>query len=400
LHDSVFEQYHKTPPDLSPLLARAATLTPTKEQSSNSFVTKSNEKNLIHQHHNRYFHFEENPNLINNNEMGSSILDSGGSNASGKKGHSGIVFGSGSKKLEKTLTSPNLSPIRQQNSKSTNCTLQASSCALSANKKQQSINQETNKSSKSSRRKKVTHSSNKETNQSKQNKIEEQSSEETSIPSMNVSTCSNFAKSIIFMDIGDTECIVNLSNSKKSNLKELQNVSFTEEIIDYEHHNHYKREEFYKNVSFGDDQFNYTKESKQENNHHNILNSNQNLETSKSKNVNKFVNEQLASIETSKNITINTLNSNNDSNPINITATINSTNTITTNNNTINNQNEYFFKSATNPNIKYLENNVLNTSKPFLTTMNSMIETTTNTFNQDSQDTGYQTNSGNYGNGF
>ncbi len=44
--------------------------------------------------------------------------------------------------------------------KQMDCTLQASSCALSANKKQQSINQETNKSSKSSRRKKVTHSSN------------------------------------------------------------------------------------------------------------------------------------------------------------------------------------------------------------------------------------------------
>ena len=51
-------------------------------------------------------------------------------------------------------------------------------------------------------------------------------------------------------------------------------------------------------------------------------------------------------------------------------------------------------KNSNNPNIhnysKFVEQNMFNTSKPLMT---SIIETTTNTFNQDSQDTGYQTNS-------
>lgn len=88
--DSVFESKHKTPPDLSPLMT-----TPKKQSKeiesesdpnqmemsmlSNSLFTK----NLQHQHHQRYFHFD--------------------------------LAESASKKQEKVLSSPNLSPIHLEN---------------------------------------------------------------------------------------------------------------------------------------------------------------------------------------------------------------------------------------------------------------------------------------------
>ncbi len=45
------------------------------------------------------------------------------------------------------------------------------------------------------------------------------------------------------MDIGEND--LNRSGN------ELVNCSFSEEIVGYDHHNHYKREEFYKRVSLG-----------------------------------------------------------------------------------------------------------------------------------------------------
>ena len=68
---------------------------------------------------------------------------------------------------------------------------------------------------------------------------------------MNVSSSSAvFARSIIFMDIGgdNNEIVADLGLRGS---KEIQDLSFCEEIIGHDHHNHYKREEFYKRVSLG-----------------------------------------------------------------------------------------------------------------------------------------------------
>lgn len=96
-----------------------------------------------------------------------------------------------------------------------------------------------------------------------------------------------------------------------------------------EHHNHYKREEFYKQTSFN--------EENQNNNETYRNDENISKQTTNNININKPIKNQISSGSTSSS----------------------------------------------------------SGSKPFLlTTMNSMMsETTTNTFNQDSQDTGYQTNS-------
>ncbi len=129
--------------------------------------------------------------------------------------------GSASKK-DKNMISPNLSPIRQQQNQlsTSTSTLQGSSL------KQQ----------------RVVNSSNKD-----------RTLPPHVIDDMNVSSSSAaFARSIVFMDVGDDEIVADLGEGDRfRSSKEIQDLSFCEEVIGYEHHNHYKREEFYKRVSLG-----------------------------------------------------------------------------------------------------------------------------------------------------
>lgn len=135
-------------------------------------------------------------------------------------------------KKEKNLSSPNLSPIRLQ--ETSEPTLHGSA---------------------SHSKKKLIHSSNKETLVKDDNK-----SPSIRAPSagddMNMSSSSVFAKSIIFMDVGENNAVADLDDStmfRNPIAQDLQNCSFDQEIHDYEHHNHHKREEFYKRVSLGGD---------------------------------------------------------------------------------------------------------------------------------------------------
>lgn len=127
-------------------------------------------------------------------------------------------------KKEKNLSSPNLSPIRLQET-----------------------SEPTLPGSCSQTKKKLIHSSNKET------------TNESATPAgddMNMSSSSVFAKSIIFMDVGENHVVADLDDStmfRNPIAQDLQNCSFDQEIHNYEHHNHHKREEFYKRVSLGDD---------------------------------------------------------------------------------------------------------------------------------------------------
>ena len=378
LHDSVFEQQHRTPPDLSPLMGNANTMTPIKDSQAPAQCNSSNNRSSehhTHQHHNRYFHFDMKPssNSRKSNEFACSIVGSGGS-ASGNSG-SGIVFGSGSKKAERTLTSPNLSPIRQQET--------------------------VKEKSSTARKQKLVHSSNKEG-------LVKVVGELGTEADMNISTSSMFAKSIIFMDIGDAD----LNESAKLRKKEIdQNVSFSEEIVAYEHHNHYKREEFYKRASLGGEHVEDTTVDKDLVNASPIKHLDEPNELSNDTCRNNYsLIQNLAedikplkvrhhNLESTKSESDTNFKIKNNS----IDASHNTENEPSSSNTTLNkllggantlSQNEYFYKG-----MKYMDQNLFNTSKPLLTTMNSMIETTTNTFNQDSQDTGYQTNSANCGNG-
>ena len=379
LHDSVFEQQHRTPPDLSPLMGNANTMTPIKDSQAPAQCNSSNNRSSehhTHQHHNRYFHFDMKPssNSRKSNEFACSIVGSGGS-ASGNSG-SGIVFGSGSKKAERTLTSPNLSPIRQQET--------------------------VKEKSSTARKQKLVHSSNKEG-------LVKVVGELGTEADMNISTSSMFAKSIIFMDIGDAD----LNESAKLRKKEIdQNVSFSEEIVAYEHHNHYKREEFYKRASLGGEHVEDTTVDKDLVNASPIKHLDEPNELSNDTCRNNYsliqnLAEDIKPLKVRHQYNLESTKSESDTNfkvkNNSIDASHNTENEPSSSNTTLNkllggantlSQNEYFYKG-----MKYMDQNLFNTSKPLLTTMNSMIETTTNTFNQDSQDTGYQTNSANCGNG-
>lgn len=227
------------------------------------------------------------------------------------------------------------------------------------------------------------------------------------------------------MDIGDNE--LNSSGIGLA-LNELQDCSFSEEIIGYDHHNHYKREEFYKRVSLGiklipiffvrsiiitlivgDDHIeteNLRKEAELEKHSKMATNSNDNfsinIQNEESKDIkvrNIFLYQKLLIKNLtpvfSKNLGYNleSTKSESESNfrhllrnqivegdsSTNMEQYIPKNSIIQNSNNTNNNN----FS-------KHVEQNTFNSSKPLIT---SMIETTTNTFNQDSQDTGYQTNS-------
>lgn len=255
LNDSVFlTQHHKTPPDLSPLPI-----------DGERFNENSKHTNQINHDINSPLNYESRMHFNFDTAQ------------------------SASKKTDKAaLSSPNLSPIRQQHTaESTNCTLKTS-------------------------------------NTKSQNRLNKIKSDNNLV---NMSALSQpGAKSIIFMDCGAT--------AADQHDESKENKSFSESILDNEHHNHYKREEFYKQTSFNELE----------------TNNNETYREESLKNANKLA----------------------------------STNNIDINKPSMKSQKSSGSTSSSSGN-----------SKPFLlTTMNSMMsETTTNTFNQDSQDTGYQTNS-------
>lgn len=353
LHDSVFEQQHRTPPDLSPLLpdveAIKNTMTPIKECKTppNQDSTSKDALNINKQHHNRFFHFDMN--------SGHRATDTANQN----KDQITEPISRSAVKKEKNLNSPNLSPIRQQ--EVSNSTLHGSQSG----------------SLKNSNKKRLVHSSNKET-----------LVKSTNDEDMNASSSSLFAKSIIFMDIEQENLAIRPNN-------ELQNLSFSEEIVGYDHHTHYKREEFYKRVSLGDDQYE-------------IGNMIKLAELDKQGKIDSIANN------TSNNFSLSIQNegSKNQRHVLESTKSDSESNfkqlqrsQLEYSGANIDNDSPKKARNTTKKNFQLLKNSNSNhtsisnysiISKPNLT---SMIETTTNTFNQDSQDTGYQTNSGICGNG-
>ncbi len=307
LSDSVFlTQHHKTPPDLSPLLttngavgvsqASIVTTTATSIQQVKHNINSPilNESQMLH------FSFEP---ISASKQQSATNSD------------------------QKVLSSPNLSPIRQQH-ESTNCTLKTS----------------TNKKN------------------SIKSKIKLKSSQLTDSPDeliINMSSSSQpaTAKSIIFMDTGFNPSAVNVHpnvNADSDGDESKENKSFSESIT--QHHNHHKREEFYKQISFNSSSTQPNNDTYQKN--QNIQQSNKLQQNANSKHL------------VSKNISINKPS---------LKCQLSNGST----------------SSSSNGNASSNAGNL--SSKPFLlTTMTSMMsETTTNTeFNgQDSQDTGYQTNS-------
>ena len=321
LNDSVFlnnqQNQQRTPPDLSPLLA-----TPKKQiihnhpQNDSSPIESCNNlysKNLQHQHHNRYFHFDtsklmQTPQNHNHSrtiaDIGSGLIDLKNNTRSTEKSQ------------QQQINSPNLSPIRTSSS--------------SANKKSMS----SSKKSMSSSSKKSSFVVN---------------------PNDSNNTNPQQHKSIIFMDVGNGEHI----NIPERDNEEIQDRSFSESLS--QHENHYKREEFYTNKLYHD-KLESGKRSKDTTTI--VSDSNQNLGDKQQQSFLIPVYQSDTSVQDQSSKLINNTNSNG---------------------NNLNLQNQF------TKNSKY----VLDSSSK--QPMNSMIETTTNTFNLDSQDTGYQTTSANCG---
>jgi hypothetical protein len=249
LNDSVFlaaNNQHRTPPDVSPLfgnnnnnnnnkcasmshshggstLLPASSLLYTNKKSNldshNSSVElfsdddfrqmqhkSSSTKTSLHK--NRYFCFEEHASIIHNNKEN----DSGGGGVS-FNANSLVVKSGSKKKSEKIITSPNLSPIRQDE--------------LVKEEKSKSHPSSLNKNSKKREHK---------------NNANEQEGEDANMSTVDsvpaAVMASNNSRSIIFMET----CVNKLEKDENDNG---QNLSFSESIINHEHHGHYPREEFY-----------------------------------------------------------------------------------------------------------------------------------------------------------
>ncbi len=177
-----------------------------------------------------------------------------------------------------------------------------------------------------------------------------------------------FAKSIIFMDVGgdSNEIIADLDDDGPGkgfrSSKELQDLSFCEEIIDHDHHNHHKREEFYKRASLGIKKISQTSKIF-------VFNDLNFLGDDDFETVNEISKLVQSKIEMAINSNDRTMDDPH--------------------------MQKYYVSTKLQDNIDYdictkgyTTEIQLNTSKPFLT---SLIETTT--------DTGYQTNNGTCGNG-
>jgi len=251
LNDSVFlaaNNHHRTPPDVSPLFGNSnnnnkgasmshshggSTLLPASSllytnkksnlDSHNSSVElfsdddfrqmqqkSSSTKTSLHK--NRYFCFEEHASIIHNNKEN----DSGGGVSF--NANSLVVKSGSKKKSEKIITSPNLSPIRQDE-------------LVKEEKKSKSQPSSLNKNSKKREHK---------------NNANEQEGEDANMSTVDsvpaaaaTAVASNNSRSIIFM-----ETCVNNKLEKDEN-DNGQNLSFSESIINHEHHGHYPREEFY-----------------------------------------------------------------------------------------------------------------------------------------------------------
>ncbi len=237
LNDSVFlttSNHHRTPPDVSPLLGNnkggasllhhshgGSTLLPASsllynkksnlDSNNSSSVELNSDDDFKHLqksslsssttksslHRNRYFCFEE-ASVIHNKE-----------NMNGSFTTNNLV--KSAKKSEKMLTSPNLSPIRQGD------------LLVGEKSRPSSLGKKT---------------SSKKTNKANRDEDETNMSTIESAPALGP----NNSRSIIFMET----CV----NKQEKENENGQNVSFTESIVNHEHHGHYPREEFYSKKLF------------------------------------------------------------------------------------------------------------------------------------------------------